>query len=200
MLRPTVLRANRAKADRAKANRLGLVLVGLTLTAVGGACLAAGLGLLPRSWVWPTEPLVNAPVVGFFERSADWVWWLIAAKAAITAVLGLRWLFLQRRDSLGGFEVERGPDGATTVSSGALTGVLDSDLNASALIERARTSLAGTSAHPRIRVRITVDERVPISTLIAELGEWTIPRMRHALGGTELTTVVQVGFTQRRVT
>lgn len=181
----------------ARGNRLGLILTGLLLLVLGGLALARGLRAFPQNWAPAGEPLVNGPVLTFFLVNSPWIWWAIAAVALIVALLGLRWLAVQGRgDSLGTLDVERGPDGNTSVSSGAVTHALSEDLAASPVIDDARATLAGTRQHPKVRLRVVADERVPMHVLLGELGGSAIPRMRDALGIDELTTVAKIGFTQ----
>ncbi|GAA2363560.1 alkaline shock response membrane anchor protein AmaP [Nonomuraea africana] len=178
-----------------RANRLGLAILGLVCLVAGGLVLARGLRAFPQNWAPADEPLVNGPVQEFFTRFSPWVWWALAALAVILALIGLRWLVAQsRHETMGEVRVEGGPEGQTTVTSAAVAKAAAAELTAVPSVTSATATLAGDHDHPKVRLRLAADDRMPMSALRQELSTVTVPHMKLALGADRLPVIAKVSL------
>ncbi|GAA2662253.1 hypothetical protein GCM10010412_035850 [Nonomuraea recticatena] len=178
-----------------RANRIGLAVLGLVCLVCGGLALARGLRAFPQNWAPADEPLVNGPVREFFTRFSPWLWWALAVLAVGLALAGLRWLVAQsRHETMGEVRVEDGAEGQTTVTSAAVAKAAAAELTAVPSVTSATAALAGDHDHPKVRLRLAADERMPMSALREELSTVTVPHMRLALGADRLPTIVRVSL------
>ncbi|MET9339534.1 hypothetical protein [Nonomuraea sp. NPDC003804] len=176
-----------------RGNRTGLAVLGLLFVVGGGLALARGLRVLPQDWAPAAEPLVGRPVIDFFARYSPWIWWALAVLAVIVALVGMRWLVAQgRTDTLGEIRVDSGTEGETTVAAQAVAKAASTELCALPSVQAARATLAGDRDRPRLRLRVTADDRVPISVLRHQLATVTVPHVMQALATDLLPAVARV--------
>ncbi|MEV0615573.1 hypothetical protein AB0I81_19825 [Nonomuraea sp. NPDC050404] len=178
-----------------RGNRWGLALVGLVLAVLGGSALARGLGGFSQQWAAARTTIVDGNVTGFFARTGQGIWWLVALAALVVAVLALRWLFVQgRRQVCGTLCVEDGPTGVTRVSAGGMARAVAADVAASPAVLRADANLLGPPGRPEVRLRLTADESVPMGELERHLSTVALPHVRDALDRDRVPAVARVSL------
>ena len=184
-----------------RVNRILLALAGLLLLVVGGAVLAAGLGLSVPSW-WPWE----GPDAVLLTRSQrqhwraeGWWWPVVIAVLGLVVLLALWWLIAQfRRARLREVLVDSG-DGEEAVLRGrALENVLEADVSAQEGVARARVALTGRRGTPRTRVALHLEPYAsPAEALTALSGE-ALGNARRSTGLPALPTEARLRAVKHR--
>lgn len=175
----------------ARANRTGLVIVGLILLAAGGAALARSLGAFGSRLAG--EPLLTRGIRDF-PAGRWWFWPAVAAVSVLIALLAVGWLLAQgRSDRLSRLRVEsESSAGGTRVAANAVTGTLESDIEALPGVRRVRARLLGSDEHPRLGLTVSYAERADPASLRDHIADRSMPRMRTALELESLPAVVRL--------
>jgi hypothetical protein len=174
----------------AHVNRTGLILLGIVLTAAGGAGFARGLGAFG-------DARASAPVLGEARRFADdhgWFWPAVAAAAVVMALLGLAWLLMQIRSGrLRGLALE--PDdeaGTTRVEAKAIAGALEAEIGEYPGVHKVRARLIGSSKRSELRLDIAYGQGADPAELRRRIQDVAIPRLCTALDRGSIPTVVRL--------
>ncbi|MFG3285847.1 alkaline shock response membrane anchor protein AmaP [Streptomyces sp. NPDC048111] len=170
-------------------NRLVLGLVGLVLFVVGGAVLAAGLGLaVPSWWPWGTRHdvlLSRARRVRWHDQ--DWWWPVMIAVLALLVVLTLWWLLAQlRRARLAEVLVDSGDGEGALLRGKALESVLEGEAEGLEGVARARVALVGRRSAPGARVSLLLE---PHARPAEALGGLEGEALEHARGSAGLESL-----------
>ncbi|MDK0518746.1 alkaline shock response membrane anchor protein AmaP [Streptomyces sp. ML-6] len=186
-------------------NRVLLGLAGLVLLCVGGAVLAAGLGLSVPSW-WPwygrTDVLLSA---ADRERWRDQGWWwpTVIAALAVMVVLALWWFLAQlRRARLAEVLVDSGDGEGARLRGRALEGVLADEAGNLDGVARARVALTGRRSAPRVRIRLRMEPHAAPDETLGRLTDEALAHARESAGLAELPAEVRlraVGHRAERV-
>ncbi|MFF8611085.1 alkaline shock response membrane anchor protein AmaP [Streptomyces sp. NPDC015350] len=186
-------------------NRLLLGLAGLVLLCVGGAVLAAGLGLSVPSW-WPwygsTDVLLSA---ADRDRWHDRGWWwpTVIATLAVVVVLALWWFLAQlRRARLAEVLVDSGDGEGARLRGRALEGVLADEAGNLDGVARVRVVLTGRRSAPRVRIRLRMEPHAAPDETLGRLTDGALAHARESAGLAELPAEVRlraVGHRAERV-
>ncbi|MFF9572152.1 alkaline shock response membrane anchor protein AmaP [Streptomyces sp. NPDC014685] len=186
-------------------NRVLLGLAGLVLLCVGGAVLAAGLGLSVPSW-WPwygrTDVLLSA---ADRERWRDQGWWwpTVIAALAVVVVLALWWFLAQlRRARLAEVLVDSGDGEGARLRGRALEGVLADEAGNLDGVARARVALTGRRSAPRVRIRLRMEPHAAPDETLGRLTDEALAHARESAGLAEMPAEVRlraVGHRAERV-
>lgn len=154
---------------RSTVNRVLLALAGLVLVVVGGAVLAAGLGVsLPSWWPWDGRHDVLLSAADRHRwRDEGWWWPTVIAVLAVLVVLALWWFLAQlRRGRLAEVLVDSGDGEGAQLRGRALEGVLAGEAGGLDGVARAQAMLTGRRTAPRARLRLLMEPHAaPLGTL-----------------------------------
>ncbi|KAB2347012.1 alkaline shock response membrane anchor protein AmaP [Actinomadura rudentiformis] len=174
-------------------NRTGLTVLGLLLTAGGGAILTRAVG-----WWGPSAE--SAPVLTDamrrFPGEHSWFWPSVAAGACALALIGVAWLLAQARsEKLPGLSLEADDSGGQTrVSSDAVTSALEEEIEALPGVRAARARLLGDKDHPRLMLNVAYGARANLETLRKGIEDKAVTHVRAALDLNALPTVVRLSL------
>lgn len=188
-LSPTLPAESRAPRT-VRANRVLLALIGLVLLLVGAGTVVLGTGLFGTDRA--DAPLLSPSVRAMPQRDG-WFWPVVAVGSLIVALLALRWLYAQlRSDRLNRVELEPDPaNGHTRLSTGALVDALTGEVAGYRGVREATAHLSGSSADPRLTVRVSLDGRVDPGEVRRRVEEDALVHVRQALGAPTLPTRVE---------
>ncbi|WP_329522115.1 alkaline shock response membrane anchor protein AmaP [Spirillospora sp. NBC_01491] len=175
----------------ARLNRIALTVLGLVLLGAGGAALARALGAWGGGRA--SEPLLTGQVRRF-AADQGWFWPLLAAIAVVLTLFGLYWLVAQGRSHrLPGLNLAPDDaDGKTRLSAGAITNVVQDEIEEYPGVNGARARLMGTADRPRLRLNVSYSHRADLAALRTRIGEEAVPRLCAALEHDSLPTVVRL--------
>ncbi|MDA0562899.1 alkaline shock response membrane anchor protein AmaP [Streptomonospora sp. S1-112] len=176
----------------ARGNRWGLALVGLVVTVLGAAALAAGRGLLPVAG--PRAALAEAP--GALGIGGAWVPYAAAVAAVVVAVLALRWLAVQGRgDTVDQVAVEPDPSGGTTdLPARAARGAFEDAVREYPGVRRARAHLTESTTAPHMRLDLTLDDDADVTAVWRRVRAEALADLRTALDLERVPAVVRVSM------
>ncbi|MFG2722489.1 alkaline shock response membrane anchor protein AmaP [Streptomyces sp. NPDC048416] len=182
-------------------NRVVLGLVGLVLFLVGGAVLAAGLGLdVPSWWPWGTKRDVlvsRSRRVHWHDQ--DWWWPVVIAVLALLVLLALWWLLAQlRRARLAEILVDSGDGEGALLRGRALESVLESEAETLDGVARAKVVLAGRRTAPAARVALLLEPHARPAVALVRLDEESLAHARTSAGLTELPAEVRLRAVKHR--
>ncbi|GHE09198.1 hypothetical protein [Klenkia taihuensis] len=157
-----------------RVNRVVLAVLGAVLLAAGVLVLLLGLGALGA------DRADRAVLPG--GGTAGWVAPVVGAGGLAVAGLSAWWLVLQARtDRLARIRLEDADGGRTVLDGAALTRVVEEEVEALPGVARASAHLSGTSAAPRLHLRVRLAGRAdPGEVHRAVTGE-VLARAREAL-------------------
>ncbi|MFI6643514.1 alkaline shock response membrane anchor protein AmaP [Streptomyces sp. NPDC050504] len=177
-------------------NRVAVGAAGLVLIGVGGAVLAAGLGLSVPHW-WPfdgrDDVLLSAADRGRW-RDEGWWWPAVIGSLAVLALLGLWWLLAQlRRARLSEVLVDSGDGEGALLRGRAMEAVLTGEAQAQEGVARARVALTGRRSAPEVRMALMLEPHAGPGEAVARLAEGAVEHARGSAGLARLPTEVRVG-------
>ncbi|MFD5682892.1 alkaline shock response membrane anchor protein AmaP [Streptomyces bacillaris] len=186
---------------RPTVNRILLALAGLVLIVVGGAVLAAGLGVAVPSW-WPwdgkTDVLLSTADRGRW-RDEGWWWPTVIAVLAVLVVLALWWFLAQlRRGRLAEVLVDSGDGEGAQVRGRALEGVLAEEAGEVDGVARAQASLTGRRTAPRARVRLLMEPHAAPARALNAVADGALAHARESAGLDELPAEVRLKAVKHR--
>ncbi|MCX4600286.1 alkaline shock response membrane anchor protein AmaP [Streptomyces anulatus] len=186
---------------RSTVNRVLLALAGLVLVVVGGAVLAAGLGVSVPSW-WPWDGKTDVLLsVADRQRWRDDGWWwpTVIAALAVLVVLALWWFLAQlRRGRLADVLVDSGDGEGAQLRGRALESVLAQEAGALDGVARAQAMLTGRPTAPRARVRLLMEPHAaPLGTLNAVV-DGALAHARNSAGLDALPAEVRLKAVKHR--
>ncbi|GAA4231451.1 hypothetical protein GCM10022254_28670 [Actinomadura meridiana] len=168
--------------------RIAIAVTGAVLLLCGCAALAAGFGAAETFGVLSSGPVL-VPALGRFADENGWFLPTAAAVAETVALSGQLWLVLQCRSLVH----RRWPDLDARTRDLARSAADDLNRDARELtgVQDLRARLTGTAARPRLRLRITCADDVPLGDLYKELGEGPVERYRRTIGMVDLPVVIR---------
>ncbi|GGT24911.1 alkaline shock response membrane anchor protein AmaP [Streptomyces purpureus] len=187
-------------------DRALLGVAGLALLAVGGAVLAAGLGLgVPSWWPWsgPDDVLLGASAR---TRWKDEVWWwpAVIGGLALLVVLALWWLLAQfRRARLAEVLIDSGDGEGALLRGRALETVLEREAESLDGVARAQVLLTGRRTAPRARIALLLEPYASPGGTLTRLTDEALAHARDSAGLKELPTETRLRAVRhgaRRVT
>ncbi|MFD9541252.1 alkaline shock response membrane anchor protein AmaP [Streptomyces sp. NPDC060022] len=182
-------------------NRVLLALAGLVLLVVGGAVLAAGLGVSVPSW-WPFDGKDDVLLSrGDRERWRDEGWWwpAVIAGLAVLVVLALWWLLAQlRRGRLAEVLVDSGDGQGALLRGRALEGVLGSEARTLDGVSDAKVILTGRRTAPQARIRLLLEPHAAPDQALRGLTDEALAHARTSAGLDELPAVVRLKAVKHR--
>ncbi|MFC8702929.1 alkaline shock response membrane anchor protein AmaP [Streptomyces anulatus] len=186
---------------RSTVNRVLLALAGLVLVVVGGAVLAAGLGVSVPSW-WPWDGKTDVLLsVADRQRWRDDGWWwpTVIAVLAVLVVLALWWFLAQlRRGRLADVLVDSGDGEGAQLRGRALESVLADEAGGLDGVARAQAMLTGRPTEPRARVRLLMEPHAaPLGTLNAVV-DGALAHARNSAGLDGLPAEVRLKAVKHR--
>ncbi|MGB7449354.1 MAG: alkaline shock response membrane anchor protein AmaP [Ornithinimicrobium sp.] len=162
-------------------NRGWLGVLGLILALTGISTLLVATGLL-------SGPVSGSRVIPSDASSwlaLPWVVLVVAVLGVVLAVLAVAWLSAQypRTNTLRTLRFHDDPRGGlTTCDPGALCDVVEEDLRRLPAVSTADVLLRGTAASPEVSIRVSVDDRAEISTLLEGIRTPVLSDMSSAIG------------------
>ncbi|MGW0736154.1 alkaline shock response membrane anchor protein AmaP [Streptomyces sp. NPDC002851] len=182
-------------------NRVLLGLLGLLLLLVGGAVLAAGLGVPMPSW-WVHEgqrDVLLSEAERERWRDAGWWWPVVFAVLGALVLLALWWLAAQaRRGRLAEVLVDSGDGQGALLRGRALEGVLAGEAEALDGVERARVTLRGRRSSPEARVELLLTPDAEPSGVLHGLTTSALARARDSAGLAVLPAEVRMTAVKHR--
>ncbi|MFD4026593.1 alkaline shock response membrane anchor protein AmaP [Streptomyces sp. NPDC058576] len=186
---------------RSTVNRVLLALAGLVLVVVGGAVLAAGLGVsLPSWWPWDGKNDVLLSAADRHRwRDEGWWWPTVIAVLAVLVVLALWWFLAQlRRGRLAEVLVDSGDGEGAQLRGRALEGVLAGEAGELDGVARAQAMLTGRRTAPRARLRLLMEPHAaPLGTLEA-VADGALTHARDSAGLDALPAEVRLKAVKHR--
>jgi hypothetical protein len=175
-----------------RTNRIALLVVGLILLAGGTAALLAGLGAFGARRA--DQPVFSDGLVRFADRNAAWFWPVVAMVAVIVGLLALWWLLLQaRRNRVGDLDLERDHShGRTRLGAAAFTDAVADEIESYRGVAGASARLLGTSADPRLSLRVYLDGRVDLGEVLRRIEAEALAHARAALSADQLPTRIEL--------
>ncbi|WP_206305893.1 alkaline shock response membrane anchor protein AmaP [Streptomyces sp. RFCAC02] len=177
-------------------NRVLLALVGLLLVLAGLAGLATAAGVVPSGRPWPwhrTDDVILSHAERLHLRSQGWWWPVVIAVLSVVLLLALWWLFAQaRRPRLGAVAVDTGDGGSAVLRGRALEEVIAAEAEALPGIDRARVTLIGRRAQPRLRVGLILAPQARPDEALTALRTVAIENARVSAGLRELPAEVRL--------
>jgi hypothetical protein len=169
-------------------DRLGLACTGLVLLGAGGAVTATGLGAFgARHSARP----VLAPAASRWIAEHHWFWPVAAGVGCLVAVLGIGWLAAQvRRRALRRIAMGAERTGATRMAARVAVRAVTLDVTSYPGVWRARVRLVGTERRPRVRIRVTCEDRTDLAELGRRIREDALIRLRLTLDRRDIAGVV----------
>ncbi|MFJ1544823.1 alkaline shock response membrane anchor protein AmaP [Streptomyces sp. NPDC088246] len=182
-------------------NRVLLGLAGLVLICVGGAVLAAGLGLsVPSWWPWYGKGDVLLSEAGRDRwRGEGWWWPTVIAVLAVVVVLALWWLLAQpRRARLAEVLVDSGDGEGALLRGRALEGVLADEAGTLDGVARAQVVLTGRRGSPRARIRLLMEPHAAPDEALGHLTDEALAHARDSAGLAQLPAEVRLRAVKHR--
>ncbi|MDX3659704.1 hypothetical protein PV646_20585 [Streptomyces sp. ID05-26A] len=174
-------------------NRVVLAIIGLVLLVAGGVVLAGTLATLDV--LRPDSPLVPGDAL-----PPAWVWYVITAGAVALGLLATRWLVAQadRTPRTGTWRFDTGPGGGRTelAASTAIAPLL-AEVETYPGVHAVRGTLAGRPENPALTLVISTTQDGEPSAIRHALVASGLPRLRQALGISELPTTVEFHLTDK---
>lgn len=185
-------------------NRVLLGLTGLVLFGIGLTALVAALDL-PRHWGF-------SPPSGWFWRGPDdvlltradrtqwraegWWWPVVIGGLSLLVVLLLCWLLSQlRRQRLNEILVDSGDGQGATLRGRALEDVLAAEAESLTGIDRARVTVAGRRAQPRLRVGLLLAPQAHPAAAVRRVQQEAVEHARVSAGLTGLPAEIRLRAT-----
>ncbi|MEV6166315.1 alkaline shock response membrane anchor protein AmaP [Streptomyces sp. NPDC052052] len=182
-------------------NRVLLGLAGLVLICVGGAALAAGLGLSVPSW-WPwygKGDVLLSEAARERWRGEGWWWPTVIAALAVVVVLALWWLLAQlRRARLAEVLVDSGDGEGALLRGRALEGVLADEAGTLDGVARAQVRLTGRRSTPHARIRLRMEPHAAPAETLGRLTDQALAHARDSAGLAELPAEVRMKEVKHR--
>lgn len=183
-----------------RVDRTVVALLGLLLLAGGVLGLVRSAGGFGRAAA--DAALVTDGQVSLAERYSPWTWVALAVAGALVALLALRWLMAQlRTDGLRTLDLE--PDdahGTTTLQSSAVSTAVREEVEGYRGVSGASASLHDDPHHPRLELRVDVDDRADLVEVRRRVEQEAVAHVRQALELDTLSTrlVLRPGGARRR--
>lgn len=176
----------------ARGNRTGLAITGLILLLAGAIGLARGLNLRPDLFGTAYTPITDRATRAFTDGHL-WFWIPLAAAVTVIGLLALRWLAFQvRTGTVRIIRLESDlRQGTTTLPARALTSALQNDLADSPYMRHTTATLAGSPAHPRLSLTVTLEPDADPTAAKHRIHQ-DLQRLRQAMQTQHLPAVVQV--------
>ncbi|SDF85592.1 hypothetical protein [Klenkia brasiliensis] len=169
-----------------RANRVVLAVLGLLLLAGGVLVLLLGLGVLGAARADLAVLPPGAAVPG-------WTWPVVGAAGVLVAALSAWWLVVQSRtDRLARLRLEDADGGRTVLEGAALTRALEEQVEAVPGVARASAHLSGTSAAPRLHLRVRLTGRADPAQVHRTVTGEVLAQARAALEVDRLPTRVEL--------
>ncbi|WP_406386466.1 alkaline shock response membrane anchor protein AmaP [Streptomyces sp. NBC_01618] len=182
-------------------NRVLLGLAGLVLICVGGAVLAAGLGLSVPSW-WPwygKGDVLLSQADRDRWRGEGWWWPTVIAVLAVVVALALWWLLAQlRRARLAEVLVDSGDGEGALLRGRALEGVLAQEAGTLDGVAHAQVTLTGRRSAPHARIRLLMEPHVAPDEALGRLTDEALAHARDSAGLAELPAEVRLRAVKHR--
>lgn len=181
----------------AHVSRAGLMIVGLILLLGAGAVLARALAASTSVLGSSTAPVLTSTQV-LYPTQHSWVWPVVAAVSAVTAVLALWWLAAQTSTKT----VRRLPlepdhvHGTTVLRADAATDAITDELKSQPNIRSAAAALLGSRRSPGLRLEVTAENRADPVTVRRSIETEAIPHLRTALERETIPTVMRLQFSR----
>ncbi|TLQ48568.1 alkaline shock response membrane anchor protein AmaP [Streptomyces marianii] len=182
-------------------NRVLIGLAGLVLVLLGGAVLAAGLGLPVPSW-WPWR---GAGTVLLSEsrrqRWEDHGWWwpVVIAALAVAVLLALWWLLAQfRRSRLAEVLVDSGDGEGALLRGRAMEAVLEREAEGLDGVSRTQVVLHGRRTAPAARVRLLLEPFASPGETLHRLSAEALAHARDSAGLASLPAEVRLRAQRHR--
>ncbi|MEV8564021.1 alkaline shock response membrane anchor protein AmaP [Streptomyces sp. NPDC051322] len=182
-------------------NRVLVCVAGLALLALGGAVLAAGLGLSTPSW-WPFSGphavLLSAPDRQRY-RDESWWWPAVIAGLAVIILLALWWLFAQLRGSrLSEVLVDSGDGEGARLRGRALEDVVSSEAEALHGVDRAKVALRGRRTAPEARVVLVLEAHAQPTAALSGLATGALAHARDSAGLAQFPAEIRLRAAKHR--
>ncbi len=174
-------------------NRVVLAVVGVLLVTAGAVGLLAAAGAIP--WDPPSD--LYASVASAFQ-ARPWLWWVVAAVAALLVVLGLTFALRQLSrpagPALDTIVVQRGGRGRTAVRAVAIADALEQDLQRLPAVTGSRVRVAPPSSRPTLRVSLDLGSDADLHA-VRRSAEEPLRRAQHVLGAESLPAELRLRHT-----
>lgn len=172
-------------------NGVALTVLGLALAAAGAYGLARGYGAFGGARA--ADPVLTDNVRNLVSRNADWFWPLAAVVSILAAWVGLRWLLAQfSTTAVTHLPVPAEGPGRTEVSMPGAAAALAREIEGYAGVRSARARMAGARPSPEVDITVAVHDDADVPALRRRIDEHALPRLRGALGLSELGTRVHL--------
>ena len=169
-------------------NRVWLALTGLVMLGAGGTALADGLGMFGRERA--DTPLFTG-VMSQWVSTHIWFWPGVAAGACAVTVLGAGWLVAQARGrTLRRLAIGDPRSRATRMAARVASRAVIADVASYPEVRRARVRLSGKAGRPRIRLRVTCDDRADVAELGRHIRDDALARLRTTLEREDIVGIV----------
>ncbi|MEN8653539.1 alkaline shock response membrane anchor protein AmaP [Streptomyces sp. 21So2-11] len=182
-------------------NRVLLGLAGLALLAIGGAVLAAGLGLSVPSW-WPFDgkgDVLLSEARRTRWRDEGWWWPTVVAALALLVLLALWWLLAQlRRARLAEVLVDSGDGDAALLRGRALESAVAGEATLMDGVQRAQVRLTGRRGAPEARVGLVLEAHAEPAQALAGLTHEALAHARDSAGLAALPAEVRLRAVRHR--
>jgi hypothetical protein len=207
-------------ADRA--NRALLAVVGLLALAIGAGGLLIAYGAFGEQFAH--RFLTDNQFARYFSANGNWLWPTLAAVAFVVMLLALIWLlrllfgsdrasdivvptaYPSRRDSHAHrHHHESAPEqperdhsaGRTTITAGALTQAVASEIETYHGVTSARARVLGEPAAPTLALDVKVNRRADLAALVARIEHEAIAHARAALDRAGLPVKLDISVTDK---
>ncbi|MEV4919615.1 alkaline shock response membrane anchor protein AmaP [Streptomyces tirandamycinicus] len=182
-------------------NRVLVGLAGLLLVLLGGAVLAAGLGLpVPNWWPWRGP---EAVLLGEARRQRwedqGWWWPVVIAALSVVVLLALWWLLAQfRRSRLGEVLVDSGDGEGALLRGRAMEAVLAREAEDLDGVARAQVALYGRRTAPAARVRLLLEPFASPGRTLHRFSAGALTHARESAGLASLPAEVRLRARKHR--
>lgn len=172
-------------------NRTWLALLGIVLLLTGLYGVVASIGLVPG-------PAQSTPVVSPAAGSAlgqSWAAVMLAALGVVIGVLALFWLLAQvpRTNGARAFRLQDdAARGLTMCDPEVLSEAVEEDLAGLAGVLSADAVLRGTAKEPELTVRVGVDDRAEVQSLLRSIRTDVADRLATAMDAPVARLAVRV--------
>jgi hypothetical protein len=184
-------------ADRT--NRTMLILFALFLITVGVIGALTGFGAFGAAA--EHSRLFANPVGVYVGSNGAWLWFVIAAAAALVALLALRWLtvLLFSTDRAGDIRITGDRSaGRTTLIAGALTQAVCEEIETYPGVHSARARLIGDASSPDLVIETTLEQTADLAALRRRIETNAVAHTRQALDNPNLPVTLDLTVTDRQ--
>ncbi|WP_327357071.1 alkaline shock response membrane anchor protein AmaP [Streptomyces sp. NBC_01304] len=182
-------------------NRVLLGLLGLALVVLGGAALAAGLGVaVPSWWAWDGQGDVLLSAADRASLSGRGWWWpVVFAVLGAVLLLAVWWVVAQvRRGRLAEVLVDSGDGQGALLRGSALEGVLAGEAEGLDGVRRAQVALTGRRSAPEAGVSLWLEAHAEPADVLYRVSAEAVAQARDSAGLERLPAEVRMRAVRHR--